>query len=105
MANIAILVAIILGIIVLFSFVTFKPKYADEYKVSVFNKMVITVVMLLCTIVFFQGRQSLPFSPGMKTVVAIFVSLGLELFLFGMFFFIRNFWIFKPPKRPGSGLF
>ncbi|MCP4354408.1 MAG: hypothetical protein GY793_02005 [Proteobacteria bacterium] len=104
MTQFILLVAFIAGIMAVFFFVEFSPKYANKHQVSVFNKTVLAVVTVFCIIAFFQGQQNLPFSTLMNTMVAAFISLATEVVLLFFFLLLRNFWIFKPPKRPGDFL-
>lgn len=102
MVGFILIVALIAGIMALFFFLEFSPKYANKHQVSVFNKMVLVVVIVFCVIAFVQGQQNLPFSSLITTMVAAFLSLVTEVVLLLLFFLLRNFWIFKPPKRPGD---
>ncbi len=104
MGSIVIVLAII-GFLVLFAYLKFPPLYVDQKLVRVFNNMVMAVCAVLCLAWFLHIRTD-----WMGTVndkwwlpVALIGALAIEIVFLGVFFLLRNFWIFKPPRRPGSG--
>ena len=96
----------IIGLIVLFAYLKFPPRYyANKKLVRVYDLMVMGVCALLILTWVLNLRAE-----WMDTVnekwwepMAIIGALGIEIILLGLFFILRNFWIFKPPRRPGGG--
>jgi len=86
------------------AYLQFPPQFADKHLVSVFNKFSGGLTVVLCVLFYLNGKMKLPFSEDLKELMAIVFALFLELFLLVIFFIIRNFWMFKPPRRPGGGL-
>lgn len=100
-----VIVMAIIGFLVLFAYLKFPPPYADKKLVSTYNAMTMAVCGVLCIAWFFNIRTN-----WMDTVndkwwlpVALIGALCIETVFLGVFFLIRNFWLFKPPRRPGGG--
>jgi hypothetical protein len=99
-----VVVLAIIGALVLFAYLKFPPAYADKKLVKVFDRMVMGVCGMLCLVWFINIRTT-----WMGTIndnwwqpIAIAGALGIEAVVLGICFLLRNFWIFKPPSRPGG---
>jgi hypothetical protein len=96
-----------LGAAVAWSFFTFQPEYANKKALSVFNWSVmgagamIVIAFMLKIDVFLSGA---PPEEAKKYKVAFEIAgaLGVEICWLAIMFVIRNFWLFKPPRRPGG---
>jgi hypothetical protein len=99
-----IVVLAIIGFLVLFSYLKFPPPYANPKLVSVYNKMVMAVCVLLCGGVFLSIRAAWIGTDEEQwwLPVAVAGALATEISFLGLCFLMRNFWIFKPPRRPGG---
>lgn len=97
----------ILGLIVGWAFFAFQPQYANKQQLSVFNWTVIGACTMLCLAWLFNVGQALDTEvyDKYRAVFAIGGALGIEIVFLTACFLMRNFWIFKPPRRPGSGFF
>lgn len=97
----------VIGFLVLFSYLKFDPPYAEKKLVDVFNMMVLSVCGVLCFIWFLKVRIDWMGTENEKLwqPVAIAGALGIEIVFLGVCFLLRNFWVFRPPRRPGSGGF
>lgn len=95
----------IIGALVLVAYLQFPPAFANKKLVSVFDKMVLAVCALLCLAWFWNIRTTWMGTSNDKwwQPVALFGSLAIETTFLGVCFLLRNFWIFKPPRRPGGG--
>ncbi|MCK4945010.1 MAG: hypothetical protein KAI61_04850 [Alphaproteobacteria bacterium] len=93
----------VIGFLVLFAYLKIPPSYADQKLVSVYNTMVLAVCFVFCLVFFLYIRVNLMGSINDKwwKPVAIAGSLSIEIVFLGVCFVLRNFWIFKPPRRPG----
>ncbi|MFH1157851.1 MAG: hypothetical protein V1721_03070 [Pseudomonadota bacterium] len=93
----------VIGFLVLFAYLKIPPRYADQRLVSVYNAMVLTVCFVLCLVFFLYIRANWMGSLDDKwwKPVAIMGSLAIEIVFLGICFLLRNFWVFKPPRRPG----
>lgn len=102
-----IVVLAIIGFLVLFTYLKSPPPYADRKLVSVYNRMVMAVCALLCLAWFFNARADWMYAMNEKLwlPIAIAGALAIEIVFLGVCFLLRNFWIFKPPRRPGGGGF
>ena len=102
MGPIIVLLAII-GLLVLFAYLKFPPPYANKKLVSVYDMMVLGVCAFICLMWVLNMRSKLIDTPdeGWWQPVAIAGALGIEIIFLGLFFLARNFWIFRPPSRPG----
>lgn len=98
----------IIGLCVLVVYLQFQPRYYPEKdKISVFNWMVLAVCALVCLTWIFMVKSNLEGGPSDKywKPFAIGGALSFEIVFLGLCFVLRNFYVFKPPSRPGSGLF
>jgi len=100
-----ILVLAIVGFLVLFAYLKFPPAYADAKLVGVFDMMAIGVCAILCLAWALNIHTDWADTANDKwwTPVAIGGALLIEVVFLAFCFLLRNFWIFKPPRRPGSG--
>jgi hypothetical protein len=98
----------IIGACVLFAYLSFQPQYYPEKgKISIFNWMVLAVCALVCLTWVLMVKSYLAGGPSDKywKPFAIGGALGFEIIFLGACFILRNFYVFKPPRRPGSGFF
>jgi hypothetical protein len=102
--GVVIVVLAIIGLLVMFAYLKFPPPYANPKLVNVFDMMVLGVCAFLCLIWALNIRTT-----WMGTIndrwwqpVAIAGALGIEIAFLGICFLLRNFWVFKPPRRPGG---
>lgn len=93
----------LIGLTVLWCFFNFPPKYANEKQLSAFNWMVIGVCAMICLAWVAQVGAILQGSVDEEWIkpLAIAGALGIEVVFLGIALLVRNFWIFKPPSRPG----
>ena len=80
------------------------PKYAEERALSIINNSILAVAVIVCVAFFIKIYVSMQgtINDGWWKPVAV---CGSMLIISGFTFFgmlIRNFWIFKAPKRPGG---
>ncbi len=99
-----IVVLAVIGFLVLFAYIKFPPEFAKPQLVSVYNKMVLAVCALLCLVTFFNIRASWMGTENEQwwLPVAVIAALGIEIAVLTICFVMRNFWVFKPPRRPGG---
>lgn len=97
----------LIAAMVLYAYLKFPPLYADVKLVNVYNMMTLGVCLMLCVAWFFDIESSWKDSinDAYWLPVAIAGALVIEIGFLGICFLLRNFWIFKPPRRPGSGGF
>ena len=95
----------VIGLLVLFCYLKFPPAYANEKLVGTFDMMVLGVCALLCLAWVFNIHASWAEGANEKfwKPVALAGALAIEIVFLGLCFLLRNFWVFKPPRRPGSG--
>ena len=93
------------GAMMLFAYLKLLPAFVDKRLITIFNRMVVAVTFLLAAVFFSYARVSLPLSDDLRTLMALAGAIGIEILSLIIFFLLRNFWIFKPPRRPGGGLF
>lgn len=100
-----IVVLAIIGAVVLFAYLKFPPPYATKKLVDTFNFMTLGVCAFLCLAFFLNLRSDWIGTINDKwwLPMGILGVLGIEIVFLGICFLLRNFWIFKPPRRPGSG--
>jgi amino acid transporter len=106
MGSVVLLLAI-LGFMVLFAYLKFPPPYANKKMVSTFDMMVLAVCTLLCVSWIFYMRGALINTTAERLwqPLAVVGALGIEIVFLGLCFVLRNFWVFKPPRRPGRDSF
>lgn len=102
MGALVILLAL-LGFAVLFAYLKFPPAFANQAQVTVYNNMVLGVCVLLMVFWVLGARGRMAGGPNGDywPVVAVAGALGIEIIFLGVFFLIRNFYIFKPPRLGG----
>ena len=93
----------VIGFLVLFAYLKLPPRYAEQKLVSTYNKMILIVCFVLCLLLFLNIRADWMGSIHDKwwKPVAIIGTLAFEIVFLGICFLLRNFWVFKPPRRPG----
>jgi len=89
----------ILASLFMAAYIYFPPQFADRYLVSVFNKFSGIFVTVISLLVYFQGRSALPVTQDLRDLFAGFFAVMFEFILLVIFFILRNFWMFRPPKR------
>lgn len=95
----------IVGFFVLFAYLKFPPSFADKKTVAVFDKMVLGVCAFLCLMGYLNIDTAVGVSPDLRKPAAIALALGIEIIFLPICFILRNFFVFKPPRRPGGGGF
>ena len=102
MASIVLGLAVI-GLLVLFAYLKLPPRYADKKLVNTYNMMVLVVCFGICLLLFLNIRADWMGSIHDKwwKPVAIIGTISFEIIFLGICFLLRNFWVFKPPRRPG----
>jgi hypothetical protein len=103
MGAVVVLLAII-GFLILFTYLKFPPPYAKKKLVGTYDAMVLAVCALLCAVWIFYIRGELvnTSSEDWWEPLAVLGALGIEICFLGLCFLLRNFWVFKPPRRPGQ---
>jgi len=99
MLTIGIMVVLIMASLAAFAYWSFSPKYVDEKAVAVFNRASMMVVVLLTVLFYLNGKTMLPLSDSLREIMSLIFAFCFELFLLVLLFVVRNFWIFKPPRR------
>ena len=96
---------IIIGFLLLFAYLKFPPPYAQKKALRVYDATVVGVCAFLCLIWVLHVRGILLGTSNdiWWTSLATVGAVGIELVFLGLCFVMRNFWIFKPPSRLGSG--
>jgi len=92
----------IVGALIFFTYLKFPPPYANKKLVKVYDMMVLAVCIGLCLAWIFDARVSWGGSKWWQPV-AIAGALAIEAVILGICFLLRNFWVFRPPRRPGGG--
>jgi len=103
MGAVVMLLAII-GFMVLLAYLKFPPPYANKKMVGTFDAMVMGVCALLCVswVLHMRGELVHTYEEKLWSPLAILGALGIEIVFLSLCFVLRNFWIFKPPRRPGQ---
>jgi hypothetical protein len=96
-----------LGAAIAWAFFAFQPEYANKKALSVFNWSVLgaggmIVLALMFNINMFLNMMSTESAGKYKLPFEIGGALGVEILWLAVMFVIRNFWLFKPPRRPGG---
>ncbi len=88
----------------LWVFFNFLPPHARARSVTVFNRAVLAVCMLGAGVVYLRVRVmfTTPMVQEYKEPVSLAAGLGFAALFLLVFFLLRNFWIFRPTRRPGS---
>lgn len=92
------------GLFLLWAFFMFPPEHAKPYQLGVFNWSCVAVCAMICGAWVLNVRAMLS-SPVNEKYIPLFAYGGgfaIEIVLIGILFLLRNFWIFKPPRRPGG---
>ncbi len=94
----------IVGFLVLLAYINFPPPYAKKKLVSVFDTMVLGVCAFICLMWVLNIRGSLANTADEQYLLPLSVAgaVGIEILFLGVCFLLRNFWVFKPPSRPGG---
>lgn len=102
--GIVIVALAIIGFLVLLAYLKIPPLYAPANLVNIYNLMVMAVCAGLCLIWFLKIRATWMGGINDKwwEPVAIAGALVIEIVFLGICFLLRNFWVFKPPRRPGG---
>jgi hypothetical protein len=97
-------VLIFLGAAVAWAFFAFQPEFANKQQLKAFNWSVVGACAMICLAwvlnmsVLLSAEQLEKF----RLPFALMGALGIEIVFLAVMFLLRNFWIFKPPKRPGD---
>ena len=102
--GVIVLLLAIIGFLVLFAYLKFPPPFANKKLVSTFDKMVMAVCAMMCLTWVFYMRGGLIHTSSEKLwqPLAVLGALGIEIIFLSLCFVLRNFWVFKPPRRPGQ---
>lgn len=94
----------VIGFIVLLAYLKFPPPYANKKAVNAFDWVVMAVCAIICLSWILDIRGELVHTTDEKLwePLAVLGALGIEIVFLGVCFVLRNFWIFKPPRRPGQ---
>ena len=97
-------VLVFIGAAVAWAFFAFQPEYANKKALSVFNWSVLGAGAMICVAWVFNMKVILSDEVlrKWKTPFEIIGALGIEAVWLAVMFLLRNFWIFKPPRRPGG---
>ena len=97
----------VIGFLVLLVYLKFPPPYAKKNLVRAYDTMVLVVCAFICLMWFLNIRSALIDTDNEKwwQPLAIAGDLGIEIVFLGLCFLLRNFWVFRPRRRPGSGGF
>jgi hypothetical protein len=95
---------IFLGMVVAWAFFAFQPEYANKRALTVFNWTIVGACGMMCLAWAFNVKHVLKSEDYAKFsgAFAIIGALGIECVWMTVMFLIRNFWLFKPPRRPGG---
>lgn len=90
-----------IGVAVLWAFFAFAPAWVNQRALSVFNWSVVGACVMICLswVLYMDVLLDQDMMDKFKWPVAISGALVIEIFFFALMFLLRNFWIFKPPKR------
>ncbi len=94
-----------LGAAIAWAFFAFQPEYANKRALSVFNWSVLGAGSMIVLALMFNIDMFLNMIPdaGKYKIGFEFAgALGVEVIWLSIMFLLRNFWIFKPPRRPGG---
>lgn len=103
--GIIIIVLAILAILTLVAYLKFPPPHSNPKLVGTFDMMVMGVCALLCLVWVLHIKSDWAGTPDEKWWVfaAIAGAVGIEMGFLLLCFLLRNFYVFKPPRRPGGG--
>ncbi|HYD18777.1 MAG TPA: hypothetical protein VEF76_09900 [Patescibacteria group bacterium] len=93
----------LIGSAVAWCFFAWKPQYAEERAVSVFNWSVIGACAMICLawILNMSVVLNAEILDKFRWPFAIIGALGIEIVFLSVMCLVRNFWVFKP-SRPGG---
>ncbi|MCE9508231.1 MAG: hypothetical protein K8R48_07990 [Alphaproteobacteria bacterium] len=99
-----IVVLAVIGLLVLLVYLKFPPPFANAKTIGVYDKMVLGVCGVLCLLWFLNARATWMGTDDDKWWIPLGIlgALAIEIGFLGICFLMRNFWIFKPPRRPGG---
>src|ERR1700741_5078516 len=100
-----IVLLIIIAFFIVVGYLSFPPMYANKKLVRTYDMMVIAVCAFLCLAYILRThtamadtRDNMWWEP-----VSAFGAVVIEAIFLGLCLLFRNFWVFKPPSRPGGG--
>jgi hypothetical protein len=95
---------IIVGFFLVVFYLKFPPLYANKKLVATYDMMVIGVCAFICLIYIFRTHAAIADTRDDMwwQSVAAFGAVVIEAAFLGLCFLLRNYWVFKPPKRPGG---
>jgi len=91
----------------LWLYLAFQPKYVNKKILSVFNGATLGVTFLVC-VSFVANIQVIFAEQGYdkyRGAIALCGALAIETVMLVFFFLVRNFWVFRQTRRPGTGIF
>lgn len=95
---------ICVGVFVAWAFFSFQPEWANKRALSIFNWSVIAACLMVSAAAAFNVQVI--FGPAAyakyRAPLVAISGLGVEIGFLTVMFLLRNFWIFKPPRRPGG---
>lgn len=100
MVSLGVGVILIMAVLAAFAYVSFTPMYANKKALKAFNQATLVVVVVLTGLLYLNGKTLLPVSSdSLREMVSLIFAFLIELFLLVLLFVVRNYWIFKPPRR------
>ena len=108
MQNAVIFTLLLICFIVLWVFYNFKPEYGSKRAIGAFNACILFVASLLVGAWSFKIYAILHASPKHEALwpyIASGGSLIIWVSTFTIGFCLRNFWIFRPSRRPTNNVF
>lgn len=99
---------LLIGLAVLWAFFIFVPDWVDERALRVFNWSVIACCVMICGSWIMFMKVQLGIDASNEKFRWAFITAGalmIEIVFLTFMLLLRNFWVFKPPSRPGSGWF
>jgi hypothetical protein len=91
----------LMGLMVLWLFYTFQPKIVNRRQLFIFNNMAVGLCVVLGLLWYWRTHVAMVDTINEKYMQAVGIggALAIEIVLLLLFMLMRNFWIFKPPKR------
>jgi uncharacterized membrane protein YjdF len=90
----------IIGIFVLVAYLKFPPAFAKKNLLGTFDTMVMGVCGFICLMWALDVRSNYG-TQDWWGALAMGGALCIEIVFLGFCFLLRNFWVFRPPRRPG----
>lgn len=92
---------LMIGLLVLWCFFKFPPRFAPPEHVRIFNIMAFCFCAFLCLMWAIRVRVNLAGTYDEKWIPEMTMAgiLAIEIVVLGVFFLVRNFWLFKPKRR------